>query len=417
MNIGLIGISHKNASVEVRERFTFTTKSKAACTEDLKQRYIPEFMILSTCNRTEIYFAGPDPEDLAQQIREYCLGQFGHDLSGYLYSKCGREAVIHLHRVACGLDSLVLGEDQILGQLKDSFALAMECGSSKKVLNKCVRESIAFAKKMKSEYRMSENQLSIASIAVKYVSEKVGGLNGKRIMLIGTGKIGKLAYQYLKEQQPAALYLASRIAQDKEKEERLKKQFPDVILVDYEKRYELAASMDLVFSATGYPRLVLERNRMQPFEKPVLLMDMALPHDIDKQLALEDNVSLYGLDDLKETKDRNISYRLRVAEKIQASIEFQVLELENWYMRAHLDETLVRFNQMGNQVYERTLEMIDRKLTLTDSEHLNMKKIVRSCIKQMVNRPITQMKSLDNPEQIQEMKRAMEYLFLLDQEV
>lgn len=416
MNIGVIGISHRKAAVEVRERFTFTTRTKADCSEALRHLGIPEFMILATCNRTEIYFAGPEPEKLAKEIRDFCLQRFGQDLTEYLYSYCERDAVVHLHRVASGLDSLVIGEDQILGQVKDAFELAMESGNSKKVLNKCLRESITFAKKMKTQYRMSENQLSIASIAVKYAAEKVGGLSGKKVMLIGTGKIGSLAYRYLKEQNPKAIYLASRIAQDKKKEELMKIRFPDVILTDYEQRYELAGEMDLIFSATAYPKLVLERDRMPSFDKPVLLMDMALPHDIDRRLTDADQVSLHGLDDLREIEDQSVRYRLKVAEKIQHWIECQADELENWGMLAHLDETLVRFNKLNEQVYERTLKMIESKMTLTDREHTNMKKIVRSCIKQVAGTPIRQMKSLDNPLEIQEMKRAMEYLFLLDSE-
>ncbi|MBT3320493.1 MAG: glutamyl-tRNA reductase [Clostridia bacterium] len=415
MEIGVIGLSHKNASVEIREKFAFTTSRKEQTAKELGQAGVGEFVILSTCNRTEIYFAGQDIIQTKNTVVTYCEAVFDSDIARYLYSYEKRNAITHLFRVACGLDSLVLGEDQILGQVKDAHAFSLAHKISGKVLNKVFRESITFAKKAKSEHKMSDCPLSISSIAVKYISQQIGGLSGKNVLIMGMGKIGKLLLRYLYDRQDVDIYLTKRVHKSCKKYRGIQQEFPRVELIDFDERYEHIPNMDVVFTATASPHIIVKAERLPELLSQVVFMDMAVPRDVDRQMKSLRGAVYHDVDDLKAIVDESEVYREEVAKIIEVKIDGKVQEVEAWVVNAQLDATIHKINKMCDDVYKETWDLIEKKTNLSQKDEQNMQKIVKSCIGQVVKTPINQLKGMEKKSEIESMKSALEYLYDMEE--
>ena len=415
MEIGVIGLSHQNAMVETREKFAFTTSKKQHAMQTLAQRGVDEVVILSTCNRAEIYFAAPDVRLAAESIKAYCEEFFYSGISQFFYSYKKRDAISHLFRVACGLDSLVLGEDQILGQVKDAFAFAMKAGGSKKMLNQVFRACITFAKKAKTNYKMSENPMSISSIAVKYISQQIGGLSGKNVLVMGVGKIGKLILRYICEQADVNIYITKRAVNSSHKYRDIQQEFEGVKVINFESRYQHIKEMDVVFSATASPHVIVRAEALQQLKKPVIFMDVAVPRDVDIEIKNMVNVTYHDIDDLKAIADESEAYRRKIAQIIHEEIDKEVEKVEKWVVKAQVDETIHKLNIMCDKVYKDTWDIIDKKIDLSEKDAQNMQKIVKSCIRKVVKTPINQLKDIDSESDIERMKHAIEYLYDLEE--
>ena len=211
MNIGVIGINHNLAPINIRENVSFTDVQKIEAINYFLDRDIDEVVILSTCNRSEIYIQAKNIDEKIKFLEDFYERFFNvADIKEYLFSKKNTSAVEHLFKVASGLDSIVLGEDQILGQVKDAHDFSMQLGSSKKIFNKLFREAINVAKDIKNTTKISHQPLSISYIGVKFIQSKIGKLEGKKALLIGMGKMNKLTIKYLKEEKLDTIYVSNR---------------------------------------------------------------------------------------------------------------------------------------------------------------------------------------------------------------
>lgn len=325
MDIILIGINHKTAPVSIRERFSFTKKHLDESLVKLQySSFIHGAVILSTCNRTEIYIhlAAEKKQLYLQSIKSFAFDIFGanrNDIEHYFYILKGSDVVRHLFRVASGLDSQVLGETQILGQVKSAWLAAYNKRVTSDELDRAFLNAQEVGKTVRSETRISHGNISIGSVAIDMLEEKFNVLDGLSVLMIGAGKICTLMSKYLKEKNIHAIFIASRTysrAQELANSCR-------GLAVEFSKLEEELNGVDIVISSTSSPHLILRKGVlariMRIRTKPLFIMDLALPRDVDPSVKELNGVSLYDLDDLKYVVDKNQERKNKeavIAEKI-----------------------------------------------------------------------------------------------------
>ena len=411
MEIAVIGLSYKNTDVSLRGEVAFTKSMKRQATENFQQKHIHEFMILSTCNRSEIYIATQHMERDIQTIINYYKYMAGTKIEDYIYIKRYEVAIQHIYQVATGLDSLILGEDEILGQMKQALEFAIEQKSSKKYLTKVIREAITFSKKIRSAYKLSENQLSVASIGIKYLREVLGSLKDQRILMIGTGEMGQLLLKYIELENTGPIYLTNRT------------QFHDDITIyagkaiqriDYEQRYDYLNKVDIVISATASPHIIIDRKHIKEEIHSITFLDMAVPRDIDPRLDTLKQINVITLDTLQNIATQTQTQRQEIAQQIKRLIHEEVKEIELWILRAKADGILKAFHEKQHQVIKEGEGVLDG-LELNAKQLQVIKSLLKRSTWQMIKEPVTQLKSIQETETMVQYKMLIEKLFDFDE--
>jgi glutamyl-tRNA reductase len=412
MKIAVIGISYRDAGVDVRGRLAFTSSMKEKAVIYLKEKGLDEFMILSTCNRSEIYVASLEAHNAIFLIKAYFSLIGGHDIQDYLYVKEENEALIHIYQVACGLKSLVLGEDQILGQLKDAMQVAIELGTCKKHLSKVVREAVTFSKRIRHQYKFSENQLSVAAIGIKYLKQSYGQLSSKKIMLIGTGSMGQLVLKYLQVEGVNEVFVTNRSCHKGNEIEFQRNQIKHIKQIEYSERYDYIPKMDIIISATSSPHFVVEANKLYPSQERITFLDMAVPRDIDAAIGRIDNYQVYTIDDFNSLAEQHKNKRLDSARKINEEIEKEIHALELWLIRSKVDDVIIYLKESQTRNLHRALE--EAKDILMDTEQTQkLEEIMKRAMWEMIKEPITQLKELHTEEEIDQYRLVMEKLYAI----
>ncbi|MCU9812270.1 glutamyl-tRNA reductase [Paraclostridium sp. AKS81] len=311
MDFAVVGVNHNNTPINIRETVSFTDIQKIEGINFLLDNGIEEAIILSTCNRSEVYIYSNNISDKVEVVKNFYQDYFDvESIEEFLFNKTGEEAIKHVFNVSAGLDSLVLGEDQILGQVKDAHDFARQLGSSKKVFNKLFREAITVSKDIKTTTKISHQPLSISYIGIKCLKEKMGSLENKNALVIGLGKMSKLAMKHLEEEQLNNIYVTNR---SYEKLKSIQEEYKNLIPIKYEDRYEVMDKVDIVISATASPHTVLKKAEMPKTSNKLIMMDIALPRDIDKNLNEFENIEVYDIDDLKKISEANDKKRRELA--------------------------------------------------------------------------------------------------------
>lgn len=409
MEIGVIGINHHLAPISVREKVSFTDTKKIEAINTLLDNGISEVVILSTCNRSEIYIYTENIEEKFEFISNYYKQFFNHEeVDQYLFHKIGYEVIYHLYKVTAGLDSMVLGEDQILGQVKRAHEFSMQLGASKKFFNKLFREAITTAKEIKSTTKISEQPLSIAYIGVKILKEKIGSLKDKRALVIGCGKMSKLAMTYLQEEQISKIYLSNR---SHTKVTQIANEVENIIPIEYDKRYDVLENVDILISATSAPHTIIRYEDMPPVHRPLYMMDMALPRDIDSQIKLLDYVELYDIDDLKKIHDENDSKRAELAHAAHTIIEDRINEFLTWLDTANIDPTIQSLNEKCLEIKKDSLDYLFKKLDLGLREQKLIDRMMENALKRLIREPIVNLKQIKDQGKREEYIKLIEELF------
>ncbi len=412
MEIAVIGISYKKADIDIRGKVAFTTSMKNRATEDMKRLQIPEFVILSTCNRSEIYIATSNLEQDIKSVNGLYISMAGDKIVPYLYIYKTDRALQHLYQVATGLDSLVALEGEILGQLKSAMAFAVKKGSCKKYLNKVIRESITFSKKVRTEYKLAENKLSVASISIDYLKKMYGSLKDRKILLIGTGQMGQLILKYLEAEQVKELYLTNRSMHKGKIDFYVS---PSVRLIEYHERYAYLKDMDIVISATASPHTIIDRDKCQPITKRITFLDMAVPRDIDAAMQQEEMVEVVTLDTFLKTINENMAIRQETANQISQMIHQEVQELKLWILHSKVDHVIKEFQTRQTEIIQSNIQKI-KKLGLNEKQEEEVLDIIRSSLWQMIKAPISQLKKVRNMEELEQYKKVLLQLFEFERE-
>jgi glutamyl-tRNA reductase len=336
-NILLIGINHKTAPIEIREKLSFSQDEIIKANEELiRQLGLDEGLILSTCNRVEIYAVANrnrDDKDYIHKIK-YFLSRF-HDLNlsdfeDKLYIFQNEEAVKHLFKVASGLDSLVIGEAEILGQVKQAYNTAKESASIGKVLHRLLQRAFHTAKKIRTNTFIARGPVSVSSVAVRLAKKILGNLTDKKVLIIGAGSVGEQLVLYLKKNGIGSILVSNRTY---EKAKVLAERF-NAHALEFEKIKDVLAQVDIVITSTSATYHLISKEDILTLmpkrgQRPLFIIDLAVPRNVEEEINRIDNVYLYNIDDLKMIVDKNMELRkkeLNECDKIIAASSKVFLE-------------------------------------------------------------------------------------------
>ena len=409
MDFAVIGVNHNNTPINIREAVSFTDTQKIEGTNFLLDKGIQEVVILSTCNRSEIYIYSNNILDKVKVVKDFYRDFFNvENIESYLFQKIGNDSKKHLFNVSAGLDSLVLGEDQILGQVKDAHDFARQLGASKKVFNKLFREAITTSKEIKTKTKISHQPLSISYIAIKCLKEKVGDLKNKNALVIGIGKMSRLALNHLEEEKLQNIYVTNR---SYEKLKDIQEQYKNLIPIKYEDRYKVLENVDIVISATASPHIILKKEDMINISNKLVMMDIALPRDIDKNLNDFNNIEVYDIDDLKKISEENDKKRRELACIGELIINEKIVEFNEWLDTIKIDPTIQSLNDKCSDIREDTLDYIYRKIDLNCKEKKIIDKMLTSALKRLIREPIINLKQIKDTGKQEEYIKIVEDLF------
>ncbi len=326
MNFLLTGLNHRNAPVELREQVAITPDDLPSALRALKAwPRVREAMILSTCNRVELYVAyNGEPPDLIEYLLAH--GPVSEtELRAHLYQHRGAEAARHLFRVAASLDSMVVGEPQILGQVKAAYEAARAAGATGRELDRLVQTALSVAKRVRTETAIGSSSVSIASVAVDLALKIFGSLAGKRVLLVGAGKMGELAARHLLAKGAGSITVANRT---QARAERLAQTFAGRVL-PFAELLDKADQADILITSTGSHEFVFRREDGQRFlqrrrGRPMFFIDIAVPRDVDPELNRVDNVFLYDIDDLQKVAEANKADRTQEAAGAERLVQAEV---------------------------------------------------------------------------------------------
>lgn len=314
MELAVVGINHKTAPVEIREKFSFSPDRVPEANRLLKENAcLEENLVLSTCNRVEIYAWGGNDKDCVKGIKGF-LGAFhkteipDHDDRFYVYR--GQDAVRHLFAVASGLDSMVVGEMEILGQIKKAYMDAKLSRSTGKILNRLFEKAFNTAKKVRTETFIGRGAVSVSSAASRLAAKILGDLRQRQAMIVGAGAVGEQLIIYLRKNGVGSILVANRTL---EKAESLAGKFA-ASAVGFEDFKSRLVETDIVIASTGAPHCIIRNDDILSLmpkrkQRPLFIIDLAVPRDVEDQVNKIDNVYLYNIDDLKRIVDENINLR------------------------------------------------------------------------------------------------------------
>ena len=411
MNIAVIGVNHNLSPISIREKVSFTDTKKIDSINILLDRGINEIVILSTCNRSEIYISCEDVDKGVEIVSNFYEEFFNLDnIKSYLFSKKNEDAIKHLFVVTAGLDSLVIGEDQILGQVKEAHDFSMKLGVTKKLLNKLFRDAVTTSKQIKTITKISEQPLSISYIGIKLLKEKIGSLENKNIFIIGLGKMSLLTIKHLQEENIGTIYITNR---SEEKFKKIENKYNNIEYVDYKNRYNILKDnkIDIVISATSSPHLVIKYEDIPIINNPICFMDLALPRDIDFKINDLEYADLYCIDDLKEIQQKNDNKRTNLSKEAYMIIDEKIKEFINWQDVSNIDPTIQSLNNKCIEIKEDTLEYIFRKLDLGQRDKKIIDKMLDSALKRLIREPIINLKQTKSKGKREEYIKIIEELF------
>ncbi len=410
MEFGCLGINYKNASLDVRDHTAFTENKKIDFFEKLDDIGIHQALILSTCNRSEIFFFYQDEREKNLVKRLYQETFFQVNLDHIMFCLDQDEALEHLFLVAAGLDSAVLGEDQILGQLKDAMMLSKALGFCKKQMHRVVENAMACAKEAKSVYGISQIPLSVSYIGIKEVARRVG-FEGKHILILGSGDTARLALEYVEEYPVASVTICSR---NLNHARRLLAGYQNTSSILYEERYDYLNQVDIVISATSAPHFAIEAKYCD-IHRSLVFLDLAAPRDVDLELALQEGVTLINLDSLERISRQNQKERGKRSSQCLAGIQQGVAMTKEWLFESRVDDTISSLHARCQEITDESFAYLSRKLTLSQREEKILHKILFASLKKLLREPILELKQLESTKSQDEYTRMLKELFHLEE--
>ena len=394
-----VGINHDTSPLEVRDALVMSDEEAARAIQALRERAgASEALVISTCNRTEVYARGAavesPPAFVAELLREIKGMDLGGPKGSYLYTYHEPESVRHLFRVACGLDSQVLGEPQITGQVKDALSLAAKAGGSGPLLERLLDAALRCAKRARTETGIGRGPISSAYAAVGLAEKVLGPLAEKRVLLIGAGEMATLAARHFQEAGVSQYIVANR---GRERGEALAAAIP-ARAVSLEAIPVVLPGADIVIGATSSPQPIVHepavRNAMKIRKnRPLLFLDLAVPRDVDPAVARLPNVFLHDLDALGALVAQSLAHRRAEAPKVEAIVDEELARFERWRRSLAVKPTLTGFRSQFERVARRELERHRGRFRPEDQEALDA--LVRGIVQKLLHRPTTRLSRAD----------------------
>jgi glutamyl-tRNA reductase len=417
-----LGVSHKTAPLELRERLALPEGRAVGVLGELRDsEQIHEAAALSTCNRTELYVVAAEPVE----AESHALGLLAREadirlteLLGHIYSLRGPEAASHLFSVTAGLDSMILGEAEIQGQVKRAYELALVEGATGPILNRLFRGAIAAGKRARSETGISQRGLSIPSVSVELAQRALGDLAQRTVLLVGAGETAELTARALAARGAEAVFVANR---HYDRAIGLAQRFGGHA-VRIEELPDRMQGADIVVSSTNSPHHLIEREELELVMqrrggRPLLLVDLAVPRDIEPSCRDVVGVSLHDVDDVQAIADRNASGRESEARRAERILEAEQARFEAWIGSLQAVPTIAALRRRGDEVVERVLaENEPRWESLSDADRERLSVMARAIASRLLHEPTMQMKRSAEDEDAYARVHALRELFGLDAE-
>ena len=399
MQLALVGLSHKTAPVEVRERLAFNDDAlRDALATLVGRKEITEAMILSTCNRVEVVAESPDD----RLIRDF-LCDFHRispdSVSKHLYSFRNAEAIRHVFRVAASLDSMMVGEPQILGQVKEAYRIATDAGTVGMHLSALMSRAFAVAKKVRSETGISQAAVSVSYAAVELAKKIFGSLSGKVVMIIGASKMGELAAKHLNRAGVSSVLVTNRTF---ERAVELAKVFEGAA-IPFEHFTDHMDRADIIISSTGASHFIIDRALAEQIihrrkNNPVFFIDIAVPRDIDPAVNEIDNAFLYDIDDLQQVIDMNLKERMKEASRAEEIVDSEVQAFCTKMQSREVVPTIVQLKDTLEKLRRDEIERNRRQLKDLSPEQA-VDQITQSLVNKILHHPIAHLKQMANDPQ------------------
>jgi len=410
-----LGLNHNTAPIEIREKLVFTPEHLSQSLQSLTNlSSIEEAAILSTCNRTEIYcdIATQQTDELIAWLASF--HRLDEDsIRDYLYSHTGHQSIKHMSRVACGLDSMVLGEPQILGQMKTAYQHASSAGTLGKYLGRLFQHTFQVAKKVRTDTAIGSSPVSVAFAGVKLAQQIFGNLQDQTALLIGAGETIELSAQHLKEQGIGRLIVANRTL---EKAHAIASQ-GNGYAIEIKDIPEHLAEADIIVSSTASPLPILGKGSVETAiakrkHKPMFMMDLAVPHDIEKEVGSLSDVYLYCVDDLKNIVDDGLQSRREAAEQAEDIIDIQVSHFQTWIRAQDASKTIHQLRTQSDKTREELLQKAINSLSNGQSAEQALERLANDLTNKILHAPSSTLKQAAS-EGNNELLSAAQQLFKL----
>ncbi len=375
-----VGCNHRTAPLELRERLAFDEEKLPRALDDLVARYGCEAVILSTCNRVELYLARSDPfAPLDAGIVEEFLAEFQQvpraGIRPHLYTHTAEKAIRHLFRVAASLDSMVVGEGQIAGQVKRAYEFAHERGTVGPVLHLLFQQAHQVAKRVRSETGIAKGHASVSSAAVDYVRQVFDHFDDKTILVIGAGKMGELTLKHLRELQPKQIWVANRSLE----KAQVVASGCGGTAVEWGQLDDVLAKADIILSTTGAAEPIVSLDRYEKVRArrtggPVVILDIAVPRDFDPRIHDGDTTCLFNIDDLKRIREQTLHERLQHVAPAEVIVEVELRRfLKEWTRRRHgpiIARLTEDFEAKRQAIVQQLFNRLDGRISIEDRAHI-----------------------------------------------
>ena len=398
MLVFAVGVNHRTAPVEVREKLSFSEHSLEEWLKRLNSyRAIEGCVIISTCNRTEIYAATREFDDGLGAIWDFLSAKSGVDISeikNCTYVHSLYDAIRHLFRVASGLDSMVLGETQILGQVKSAYQAACNYQSTNKVLNTLFQQALTVGKRVRTETGIDKNSVSISYAAVELARQNFGDLRGRSVLVIGAGKMSERTALHLVSNGVSGIIVSNR---SHEKAERMAQKFGGRA-VRFDQLSGCMTGADIVISCTSASHYVVRRKEVLELMKirggnRIMMIDIAVPRDIEPSVADIEGVTLYDVDDLKNVVDQNLSERKKAAVEAESIIEEDLDEFMKWLGTQFVVPTIASLKKLGDEIKQKELaRALNRLGDISPHDRKVVSSLANSIVNQLLHIPVTKIK-------------------------
>jgi glutamyl-tRNA reductase len=417
----LVGISHRTAPIELRERVDFHVRGLAAALEALAGRgSTREAVVLSTCNRSEVYAACDDVERGRADVTDFMSGYHGIDrglVAPHLFDATDLDAARHLFRVAAGLDSLVVGEPQILGQVKEAHAAAAGVRATGPMLNRLFQSSFAAGKRVRTETGLGSGAVSVGFAAVALARKIFGSLKGRSVLVVGAGEMGKLTALHMKSQGVERVMIVSRSMSHAA---RTAEAIGGALAAPWEELGAALGSSDIVITATGAAAPVVTKAQLEAvmrprWNRPLFIIDIGMPRDVEAAAGEIEQVFLYNIDDLQATVQENIARRAGEIERAERIVGEEIEKFGAWFRSLEAIPTMVALRQRFEAVRLAELERLDFKLSaLGPDGRARVDEVTRLIVEKLLLTPTEQLKALRDAETVGQYAEALSRLFSLD---
>jgi len=414
-NFLLIGISHKTAPVEIRERFSFSRENITTVLTDInKKNGIIECVVISTCNRTEIYVVtNIPPDEVRERIERYILGTsgMGKDFLKHFYFYTGNKVIEHLFNVTSGLDSMIIGETQIFGQVKNSYALACDNGCTGPLFNRLFHQAFEVGKQIRNYTSIGEGAVSVSSAAVLLARKIFGCLNQKKVLLVGAGKIGKLCAKQLIDSGVEELSITNRTI---EHTVALAEELSGRI-IPFEEMAEMFDKVDIIItSATSSSPLITKNLMIKHIEQrngePLSLIDLGVPRNIDPEVAHIGNIHLFNIDDLEDVTLETRNKRKNEAEKAKEIINKKVNEYCNWLKEREVIPAIHNLREKCENIRLDELRKINNKVSADTFETVDL--VSRRIVRKILHNPTITVRASESGEVRNRLIESINELFI-----